>query len=525
MTHLTPEDFGIGRLFNDIQDAVIVADLETGRVLLWNPAASLIFGYTVEEAMEMPLESIVPDELKSRHREGMARYARTGHGKLVDAHQAVPLPAVRKDGTQIDIELTFAPISDGPEGGVYMAALVRDVSERVRLEREQADLSKNFRLLLDSTGEGLYGIDLDGACTFINISAADMLGLRPDNVVGQDMHSLIHHSHEDGTPYPLERCPISRSMRIGRGCKVDDEVLWRSDGTSFPAQYSAYPIIDDGRVTGAVVSVSDITQRKRLEEALRKTNLQLQAAYEKERTAVEKLTALDALKNEFVAMVAHDLRSPMTVISGLADTIRVKWDQLEESRKKEFLGLISNNVNNLSDLIEDVLQVARIESDEFSYEIAPFDVASVARRTATELMTANPGRQIEVLSSEGTPHAMGDAQRNWQILTNLTSNALKFSPEDLPVSIEVQHTDDDLLRISVEDRGMGIRPEEISKLFQKFSRVTQTGPVKAKGTGLGLYICKRMVEDQGGEISVESTLGVGSTFIYTLQVAAGEPTA
>ncbi|MFN2388815.1 MAG: PAS domain S-box protein [Actinomycetota bacterium] len=515
---ITPEGLGIGRLFGEIRDAVVVAELTSGRIILWNPAAEAMFGYPTEEATAMALEDLVPVELQDRHRAGVARYVRTRAGELVDGHEAVPLPAVRKDGARIDIELTFAPITDAPAEGVYMAAVIRDVSERVRLEQDQAALAKNFRLLLDSTGEGLFGIDLEGVCTFMNVSAGDMLGFRPDKVVGRNMHELIHHSHADGRRYPVEDCPIQRSMRIGRGCKVDDEVLWRSDGTSFPAQYSASPIIDEGKVTGAVVSISDITQRKRLEEALRKTNVRLQIAYDTERDAVEKLKTLDSLKNEFVAMVAHDLRSPMTVIAGLADTIRTKWDRLDEARKKEFLGLISQNVNSLSDLIEDVLQVARIESDEFSYEIGPFELGAVAVRTAEEMSRAHARPATKVRVAETLPMALGDEQRNWQILTNLLSNAMKYSPDGAPVEVEVV-SDNDMVRVSVRDHGMGIRPEEMGKLFQKFSRVTQTGPVKARGTGLGLYICKRMVEDQGGRIWAESALGEGSTFSYTLPVA------
>lgn len=515
---MKPQEFGIGTLFYEIRDAVIVADTRTGRIALWNPAAEVMFGYGQSEAVGMLVEQLVPEELKESHRAGIARYAETGTGTLVERNRPVELPAVSKDGTVLDVEIAFAPIEKSPDGGRYVAAFVRDVSERSRLRDEASRALDHLRLILESTGEGLYGIDLDGNCTFINLAAADMIGYRPDEVTGRNMHELIHHTKEDGSPYPVEECPIFRSFKIGRGVHVDHEVMWRRDGIPFPVRYSSYPIIDRGVVSGAVVSMSDVTQRRRLEQSLRDANARLSEAYAKEREVVEQLRGLDQLKNEFVAMVAHDLKSPMTVIGGLADMMTLRWDRLDDDRKLEFLSIISDSIHKLAGLVDDVLQIARIESNEFSYDVAPFDLIALARRTASEM---SQGRVIEVVAGDDLPPANADEQRVWQVVTNLVSNALKFSPGDTVVEVEVAHDDDDVLRLSVRDQGQGIRPEEMSKLFQKFSRLSQTGATEAKGTGLGLYICKRMIEDQGGRIWAESVLGEGSRFSFTLPVARG----
>ncbi len=127
-------------------------------------------------------------------------------------------------------------------------------------------------LLLESTGEGIFGIDMAGRCTFVNRAAAQMLGRRTEMVLGQNMHELIHHSHADGRHYPECDCPIFNAFRRGLPCRIDDEVLWRADGSRFPAEYSSYPVIENGRVQGAVVTFVDITERKSAEELLRKTN-------------------------------------------------------------------------------------------------------------------------------------------------------------------------------------------------------------------------------------------------------------
>ncbi|MBC7940708.1 MAG: PAS domain S-box protein, partial [Chitinophagaceae bacterium] len=133
-------------------------------------------------------------------------------------------------------------------------------------------------LLLESTGEGIFGIDMAGHCTFVNRAAAQMLGWGTDMVLGRNMHALIHHSHRDGRHYPECDCPIFNAFRQGLPCRIDDEVLWRADGSAFPAEYSSHPVIEHGQVRGAVVTFVDITQRKRAEELLRRTNDQLTAA-------------------------------------------------------------------------------------------------------------------------------------------------------------------------------------------------------------------------------------------------------
>ena len=514
-----PEDFGIGRFFYDMRDAVIVADTASQRIVLWNPAAEAILGYPAEEGVGMLVEELVPPELRDLHREGIRRYAATQHGELVDAHKPVELQALHRDGHRLDIELVFAPLGQIQSEGVFMAAFIRDVTDRKRLQREAERALANMRLILESTGEGIYGIDLAGDCTFVNFAAEEMIGYRSEELIGRNMHDLIHHSRPDGSPYPVEQCPIFRSFRMGRGCRVDDEVMWRKDGTPVPVRYSAFPIIDDGSVVGAVVSMSDTTQRRMLEDTLRQASSRAREAYEKEKEAVERLKNLDQLKNEFVAMVAHDLKSPMTVIGGLADTMSSKWDRIGDDRKMEFLGLISSNVRKLADLVDDVLQVARIESNEISYVIGPLDLSVLVQRTAEEQRQAEPARVITVSTPDTLPLALADEQRVWQVLTNLLSNALKFSPAGAPVEVSVIHDDDDALRVDVTDHGGGIRPEEMGKLFQKFSRLTQAGGEKVKGTGLGLFICKRMIEEQGGHIWADSVLGEGSTFTFTLPTA------
>jgi signal transduction histidine kinase len=238
------------------------------------------------------------------------------------------------------------------------------------------------------------------------------------------------------------------------------------------------------------------------------------ARLEDERETTARLRELDALKNEFVGVVAHDLRSPMTVIAGYVDTVLQRWDDLPDEMKRDLLGVASRNTKRLSVLVEDVLQVARIESGDFPYEIAPFDLGALVCRTVDEMNAARDDRNVVADVPADLPTALGDEDRQWRVLTNLISNAQKFSPPEYPIRVSVSVAGD-LLEVRVSDRGPGIPPEDLPRLFGKFSRLA-TPSGGEKGTGLGLYICRALVEAQGGEIGADSHVGTGTTLRYTV---------
>lgn len=164
--------------------------------------------------------------------------------------------------------------------------------------------SHQLGLLLESTGEGIFGIDLDGHCMFINRAGARLLGYEPGEVLGRNMHELTHHSHADGSPYPDADCPIFDAFRSGLSCRIDSEVFWRGDGSSFPVEYSSHPILDDGQVRGAVITFVDITERKRAADALQQANAELERRVE-ERTRA--LSAALAQQRELAAY-SHTVR-------------------------------------------------------------------------------------------------------------------------------------------------------------------------------------------------------------------------
>jgi two-component system sensor histidine kinase/response regulator len=216
---------------------------------------------------------------------GAKRYA-----KLVDGQSdkdEYTQRFIRRDGQTVIATGRFTLLRDAAGTPKYVIALHEDITERVRAEEAQTRLTRQLKLILESTGQGIYGIDLQGACTFVNRATCDMVGFSAHELLGQNMHDLVHHHKPDGSPYPVSECPIYRAFRNGQACRVDAEVMWRRDGTSLPVEYSSFPIVEDGKLTGAVVTISDITERKAAERLLHKRDQELRHANFLAETALE----------------------------------------------------------------------------------------------------------------------------------------------------------------------------------------------------------------------------------------------
>lgn len=234
-----------------------------GRIAEFNPAAEKTFGYSAAEVLGQPIaETVIPPSLRSAHHAGFDRYFATGEGPVLG--QRIEIIGMRKSGEEFPIELAIVPMEQN--GAVGFTAYLRDISERKALEAEQSRLADSNRLLLESTSEGIYGIDLQGRFTFVNQAAARTLGYAPEQMIGQSSHALIHGRRQDGSVYPEAECLIYAAIRSGESAHSEEEVFWRSDGTAFPVSYTVAPIIAGEGVQGAVVTFADISERRAMED-------------------------------------------------------------------------------------------------------------------------------------------------------------------------------------------------------------------------------------------------------------------
>jgi two-component system, sensor histidine kinase and response regulator len=327
------------------------------------------------------------------------------------------------------------------------------------------------------------------------------------------MHDLMHHTRSDGSRYPASECPIYGTLTTREASHSDMEVLWRSDGTSFPAEYWSYPVERDGRIVGVVVTLIDITARRAAQDAMLK--------------AKEAAESANRAKSQFLANMSHEIRTPMNGIIGMTEL--ALGTPLNEEQK-QYLNLVRSSADSLLRVINDVLDFSKIEAGRLDLDQTDFDLPELVNQTLKTLAVRahKKGQELSSRIAADVPQMLsGDPDRVRQILVNLVGNAIKFTHKG-SVVIEVgrevagEKTDPFRLHFVVRDTGIGIPREKQQVIFDAFSQADGSTTRQYGGTGLGLTITKRLVELMGGKVSVESQVGEGSTFHFTLKLAPPE---
>jgi PAS domain S-box-containing protein len=379
------------------------------------------------------------------------------------------------------------------------------LAERARAEKALNQCQRQHELALNGMGEGIHTLDLDGRITFENPASVKMLGWEAGALVGKQAHRMIHHTKPSGETYPQRECPIYAALRDGLSHRVSDEVFWRKDGTSFPVEYVSTPLRDDkGAIVGAVMAFSDITDRKRAEQELNAAKAAAEAA--------------NRTKREFLVNVSHEI---MNGIIGMTDLL---LDSDLSPTQREFAETIRSSADELLTIVNDFLDFSKIEAGNLNFEQLDFDLVETVESTLELMAERAHGKGIELASvvALGVQSRLrGDPGRYRQIVTNLVDNAVKFTERGaVVVRISMEHETETqaLVRVQVEDSGIGISSEAQSRLFQAFSQADGSTTRRYGGTGLGLAIAKQLVTLMQGEIGVESEPGKGSTFWFTARL-------
>ncbi len=378
--------------------------------------------------------------------------------------------------------------------------------------RELEALRRQHQLILNAVGEGVYGLDRQGNVTFVNPAAAAMIDWEMNDLIGQSMHKVLHHSHLDGTHYQRDRCPIYAALHDGSTHRVTDEVFWRKDGTSFPVEYISTPMRDEqGQVVGAVVTFQDITQRKWVESVLHQTNedleLKVRSRAAELYTANEHLQALSAVKSRLVSMVCHEFRNPLNNIALSVSSLDRYDQQMSPLQKQQYLRGIAANVERMAQMIDDILVLGKVEAKRLVLSPQPIDLVHFCQGLLLEIQPNQ--RQLEFTGRFKTLIATTDQTLLHSILINILSNAIRYSAKGSLVQLSLSQRKGQAV-FSIKDQGLGIPPEDYPYLFEPFHRGKNVSNIP--GTGLGLSIVKQFVELQKGDIKVESKLGVGTTF-------------
>ena len=372
-------------------------------------------------------------------------------------------------------------------------------AQKMQVETER--LAMYNQRLLDSTGEGIYGIDHDGKCTFMNNAGALILGGRPDEFLGRQMHELVHHTHADGTNFPSETCPIYQAFRTTTGCRVDDDIFWRLDGESVPVAYSSFPLLNGNDAEGAVITFMDISGQKREAQ-------ELIAAKEAAEHANE-------AKSQFLANMSHELRTPLNAVIMYSELLQEESEDRELDDFIPDLQRIRTAGKHLLELVNSLLDLSKIEAGKMELCLETFGVEGLVADVATTIEPlVEKNNNTLTVETSGVATMRNDMTKIRQVLFNLLSNACKFT-HDGTIKVKVTPGDADSVRFEVADSGIGMSKEQTARLFQPFMQADASTTRKYGGTGLGLAIIKRFTDLMGGEVSVSSQPDVGTTFVVS----------
>ncbi|HET7229259.1 MAG TPA: ATP-binding protein [Longimicrobium sp.] len=364
-----------------------------------------------------------------------------------------------------------------------------EAAERILARQAAERLARQNELILNAAAEGIYGVDAHGYTTFVNPAAAAMLGYAADDLPGRPYEAtlLARAGGED---------PVRAALLSGHPRTVTDAAFRRADGTRFPVEFTCTPIVEENHIAGAVITFRDVTERREV----------------------------DRMKDEFISVVSHELRTPLTAIRGSLGLLAAGKAGDIPTRGQRMLEIAVQNTDRLIRLINDILDIERIESGKVAMEPGPVNVAELVQGAAEVMLPMAERAGVELYVWAEPMRLIADADRILQVLTNLVSNAIKFSPQGTAVQLTVEPEGGEAV-FRVADQGRGIPHDRLESIFERFQQVDSSDSRQKGGTGLGLAICRSIVGQHGGRIWAESEPGQGSTFIFTLPLSSPVPDA
>ncbi len=488
-----------------------------------------MFGYRLQELLPFSFETWAkfchPDDFEKSNQQLEEHFA----GKR--SYYECEVRMRHRDGHWLWISDRGRLISRTADGKpLKVSGTHMDITERKQADELIRANEEENRLLLESASSGIIGVNNLGHVSFANPAAAVMLGYTRQTLLGQILHGLIHQYHADGSVYEQSGCPLFKSYTLGERATIDNEVFWRADGSCFPVEYSTHPIYKAGFLTGAVLIFDDVTEKKLIAEQLEQYRHRLEDLVEirtKElEVAVAAAEKANKAKSSFLANMSHEIRTPMNAIIGMAHLMK---KDITDSQQQERLTKINTSAKHLLGVINDILDLSKIEADQMVLEQGSFNVMTMLDHVTSMTKDRAEEKKLEI-RIDSDPRLedlvlVGDSLRIGQILVNFLSNALKFTDHGsvtLRAMIENQQQTIISLRFEVEDTGIGLTPEQQERIFDSFVQAEDSTTRKYGGTGLGLAICRRLATMMGGKIGVTSAIGKGSLFWLTVNLKASE---
>jgi len=478
-------------LLESTPDAIVMVNV-TGHIVLINSQAEKMFGHKRAELLGQPVEALLPARFESPHLKHRRAFFAQPRARTMGA--GLDLYGLRKNGAEFPVEISLSPI-ETEEGTLVMSA-IRDLTERKKADQK-------FRGLLEAAPDAILIVDHTGSIVLVNSQTERLFGYAREELLGQKVEMLLPQRFRGQHPAHRNSFFSSPQVRpMGVGLELYGQ---RKDGTEFPIEISLSPLeTEEGTLVSS--AIRDITERKRFEAELQQKNIELAAA--------------NQAKDRFLASMSHELRTPLNGIIGFTGTMLMRLPGPINAEQERHLGIVKSSADHLLALINDLLDVARIDAGKHTMVPEPIDCGAMAAEVAAtlRLLAESKGLTLEVMQPAGALMIFTDQRALRQILLNMIGNAVKFTGSGA-VNVEVRQARGagrDEVLVDVVDTGPGIRPEDQSRLFDAFSRLGAPTDKMPEGTGLGLHLSQKLAIELGGGITFRSVYGQGSTFTLAL---------
>lgn len=484
------------RWLHECPDALMAID-HAGRVVHWSAGARSLFGYGAEEACGRMLDTLIV--LSDRSGEQRAFIEQT----LRDTTATFEALRRRKDGTLIYVDITGRRLAgEGGESGPLVLFSEKDVTS-LKVQRDSRALEARFRELIDSTPDGIVIVNPTGHILIANAQAESLFGYAPGELHACPVERLLPDRFR--APHKAHRSNYfaqPRTRAMGAGLELFG---LRKDGTEFPVEISLSPLrINETQMV--MSAIRDVSERKRFERALQEKNLELEKA--------------NRAKDHFLASMSHELRTPLNAVIGFTGTLLMRLPGELNDEQARQLEIVRSNARHLLALINDLLNLAKIEAGKIELRQEPVDCGELLREIAASLqpqaLAKGLGFELQLPGRPAMLHT--DRRALSQILLNLAGNAIKFTRSGRVTVSLAEHARDDgrTLEFVVQDTGPGIAKEELAMLFEAFVQGKAGRRGVDEGSGLGLYLSRKLAELLGGELNCRSAPDEGSTFVLVL---------